>query len=48
MMAITKQSYKDLKEYWDYQRKVEYNKEIYTIWLISLREEFTMILVWLV
>ena len=28
MMAITKQSYKDLKEYWDYQRKVEYNKEV--------------------
>ena len=28
MMAITKQSYKDLKEYWDYQRKVQYNKEI--------------------
>jgi len=27
-MAITKQSYKDLKEYWDYQRKVQYNKEI--------------------
>jgi len=28
MMAITKQSYKDLKAYWDYQRKIEYNKEI--------------------
>ena len=28
MMAITKQSYKDLKEYWDYQRKVQYNKEV--------------------
>ena len=27
-MAITKESYKDLKEYWDYQRKVQYNKEI--------------------
>ena len=27
-MAISKQSYKDLKEYWDYQRKVEYNKEM--------------------
>ena len=24
---ITKESYKDLKEYWDYQRKIEYNKE---------------------
>jgi len=28
LMAITEQSYKDLKEYWDYQRKVEYNKEV--------------------
>ena len=27
-MAITKKSYKELKEYWDYQRKVEYNKEM--------------------
>ena len=27
-MAITKKQYEDLKEYWDYQRKVEYNKEI--------------------
>ena len=27
-MAITKQKYNDLKEYWDYQRKVQYNKEI--------------------
>jgi hypothetical protein len=27
-MAITKESYKDLKEYWDYQRKVQYNKEV--------------------
>lgn len=27
-MAITKQSYNELKEYWDFQRKVEYNKEI--------------------
>ena len=27
-MAITKQSYKELKEYWDYQRKKEYNKEM--------------------
>ena len=26
-MSITKQSYKDLKEYWDFQRKIEYNKE---------------------
>ena len=25
---ITKQSYKDLKEYWDYQRKIAYNKEM--------------------
>ena len=27
-MAITKKSYNELKEYWDYQRKVEYNKEM--------------------
>ena len=26
-MAITKQSYTDLKEYWDYQRLLEYNRE---------------------
>ena len=26
-MSITKQSYKDLKEYLDFQRKIEYNKE---------------------
>ena len=25
---ITKKDYEDLKEYWDYQRKVEYNKEV--------------------
>jgi hypothetical protein len=25
---ITKKDYEDLKEYWDYQRKIEYNKEI--------------------
>ena len=25
-MPITKESYKDLKEYWDYQRKVQYNR----------------------
>src|SRR5210317_1706614 len=28
MMAITEQSYEELKDYWDYQRKIEYNKEI--------------------
>ena len=27
-MAISKQSYTDLKEYWDYQRLLEYNKEL--------------------
>ena len=27
MMAISETSYKDQKEYWDYQRKIEYNKE---------------------
>ena len=27
-MAISKQSYNKLKEYWDYQRKVEYNREM--------------------
>ena len=26
-MAISEKDYKDLKEYWDYQRKVEYNRE---------------------
>lgn len=26
-MAITQAQYKDMKEYWDYQRKVQYNKE---------------------
>jgi hypothetical protein len=27
-MPISPELYKDLKEYWDYQRKIEYNKEI--------------------
>ena len=27
MMAITQADYNNLKEYWDYQRKFEYNKE---------------------
>ena len=27
-MAISKQSYIDLKEYWDYQRLLEYNREL--------------------
>jgi len=27
-MPISKESYNDLKEYWDYQRKVQYNKEV--------------------
>ena len=27
-MAISKQSYNDLKEYYDYQRKIAYNKEV--------------------
>jgi len=26
-MAISEQDYNSLKEYWDYQRKVEYNRE---------------------
>ena len=26
-LMISKQSYKDLKEYWDYQRLLEYNRE---------------------
>ena len=25
---ITKEQYEDLKEYWDYQRKIAYNKEM--------------------
>ena len=33
---ITKESYKDLKEYWDYQRKVQYNKEL----VFSMADEF--------
>ena len=27
-MAISKEQYQDLKEYWDFQRKVQYNKEM--------------------
>ena len=27
-MSIPKQEYYNLKEYWDYQRKLEYNKEV--------------------
>ena len=27
-MAISKKSYEEQKEYWDYQRKIEYNKEM--------------------
>ena len=27
-LMISKQSYTDLKEYWDYQRLLEYNREI--------------------
>ena len=27
MMAISETSYNNLKEYWDYQRKVQYNRE---------------------
>lgn len=27
-MAISKESYKNLKEYWDYQRLLEYNREL--------------------
>ena len=26
-MTISEKDYKELKEYWDYQRKVEYNRE---------------------
>ena len=33
---ITKESYKDLKEYWDYQRKVQFNKEL----VFSMADEF--------
>jgi len=28
IMTISKESYNNLKEYWDYQRLIEYNKEI--------------------
>ena len=27
-LMISKQSYTDLKEYWDYQRLLEYNREV--------------------
>jgi len=27
-MPITSAQYKDMKEYWDYQRKVQYNREV--------------------
>ena len=27
-ITISKQSYTDLKEYWDYQRLLEYNREL--------------------
>ena len=26
-MSIQQKEYNDLKEYWDYQRKIQYNKE---------------------
>lgn len=35
-MPITKENYLELKEYWDYQRKVEYNKEL----IFSMLEKF--------
>ena len=33
---ITKEDYKDLKEYYDYQRKIAYNKEI----VLSMADKF--------
>lgn len=36
-MPITKEQYKDMPEYWDYQRKCEYNRE--TIYEMSDRFE---------
>ncbi len=33
---ITKKSYEDLKEYWDYQRKIAYNKEM----VMNMAEQF--------
>ena len=35
-MPITKEQYTDLKEYWDYQRKIAYNKEI----IFNIAEQF--------
>ena len=35
-MAITKTQYTDMKEYWDYQRKVQYNKEL----VMNMADEF--------
>ena len=28
MMTISQEAYNDKKEYWDYQRKLEYNREL--------------------
>lgn len=36
VMTITNESYKDLKAYWDYQRKVQYNKEL----VMNMADEF--------
>ena len=42
MMAIQQQEYIDLKEYWDFQRKKEYNKErIFKDVQINLKVAFT-------
>ena len=36
-MTISKKSYKDLKEYWDYQRLLEYNRELLRKRLVEMQ-----------
>ncbi len=38
-IMITATEYKDLKEYWDYQRKIEYNRETLRDQLINVHED---------
>ena len=38
-LMISKEDYKELKEYWDYQRKIEYNREILRDQLENVHED---------
>ena len=38
-LMITREDYRELKEYWDYQRKVEYNREILRDQLENVHED---------